>query len=532
MNNRFKELVLIIFNKTFGILPYHNERTGLYINLFPSYQLGRDIKKIEQNEPLSNPGIYVAAINEFYSNNQDICIEKTTQLIGLLMSNGFLNNHKGPDILSKCDKNTLSIYHNLILDIWDYYYTLYTSNIDNPIEEYSISKSILDDLIQKYTEFRLPVSLEFYEQRIDDIIQLLRANNPNKLYENLETEYVQFFKDVLAKNSFYTLSLEEQKIFFNALYAISDMLNRMHHEDSYRIDLEILSFLNTFYNDNYSNTCIDDLRRIQGCIYAISIENSDASLQGDLVLTTRNNLTKAKTKGQPISLEHKLYMCDIGLRNLLSNNTLKKLNQYFTDEDYISLYENRLSRNRDITSEEIKELVVLSLIYSNIACCSLQYIKGEINLASNYKKYVETCETYHNRSGYIRNLVVRITQKKYGEDSTQYEDALHSLAVYYHSVATRYYYTQNYADSIAIRSVLYTFYKTKGLMEKAREQLDLAPIKKYEQAASKTFSYQQATKPFYEKHKRDFAYLYTKKMFSYDEFKELVEEYQIYKKFS
>ena len=44
-NERFKNLVIIIFNQTLGILTYHNERSGLYVNLFPSYQLGRDIKK-------------------------------------------------------------------------------------------------------------------------------------------------------------------------------------------------------------------------------------------------------------------------------------------------------------------------------------------------------------------------------------------------------------------------------------------------------------------------------------------------------
>ena len=44
MNNiDFKNLVLIIFNQTLGILTYHNDRSGLYEDLFSSYQLGRDI---------------------------------------------------------------------------------------------------------------------------------------------------------------------------------------------------------------------------------------------------------------------------------------------------------------------------------------------------------------------------------------------------------------------------------------------------------------------------------------------------------
>lgn len=530
MNVKFKNLVLIIFNQTFGILPYHNERTELFQTLFPSYQLGRDIKKIEQNEPLSNPSIYVAAINEFFSGKQDVCIEKTTQLIDLLISNGYLNNLENLDIISKCDQSTLSIYHNLILDIWDYYYTQYSSDKQTSPEKYSISQNILDSIIQKYTEVRLPVILEFYKQRIPDIVKLLRINKPDSLFTNIETEYVLFFKNVLENNSFYTLSSEDQKQFINALYAISDILNRMHHEDSYRIDLEILTFLNNIYHDNYSEICIDDIRRIQGCLYAISIDKPETSLRGNLKLTSHNNLTKAETDNKSFSMEDKLQMCDKALRSLLTNKFIKKLDQSFEHSDYITVYENRLERNRNFTPEEINELIVLSLIYSNIACCALQYIKSKIN-TSKYNEYVGICEVYHGRSRYIRNLIIRITKKMHGEDSTEYKDALHYLATYYHSVATRYYYMKKYADSIAIRSVLHTFYNTLGLKEKVHVQLELAPINEYEKNGGNALLYEKTTKNFFEKYREDFSYLFSEENLSYEEFKRLADEYQIYKKF-
>ena len=531
-NDDFKDLVLIIFNQTLGILTYHNERTGLYENLFPSYQLGRDIKKIERNEPIPNPGIYVAAINDFFNTDPDVCIEKTTSLLELLVTKGFISNYNGPDILSKCDRNTLSNYHKLILDIWNHYYKQY-SRLNNHLEIYSMSQNILDSIIHKYTKFRLPVSLEFYQQRIPDIIELLKSKNPNALYTSIETEYIYFFKNVLDNKSFYTLSHEECLIFMNTLYAISDILDKAHHKDSYRINLEVLDFFNRIYCDNFDNINVNDIRKIQGCIYAISIESTNESTQGNIKLTPNNNLARKESNFKPITQKEKLDMCDIALRNLLKNKTLKKLDSNFDDELYITVYENRLQRNRSFTPEEINELYVLSLVYSNIATCTLQYIKQQIDISSKYSEYIDICETYHDRARYIRNLIVRITKKMYGESSPEYNDALHFLAAYYHSLATRYFYMKKYAESIAIRSVLYNFYSSYDLKEKARMQLDLAPFNLYEQTVGNNILYTQTTESLFEERKKDFSYLHTYKenQFTYDAFKDLVNEYLIYKKF-
>lgn len=58
------------------------------------------------------------------------------------------------------------------------------------------------------------------------------------------------------------------------------------------------------------------------------------------------------------------------------------------------------------------------------------------------------------------NLIIRITKKMYGETSSEYKESLYFLAAHYHSIATKYFYIEKYADSIAIRSVLYSFYTT------------------------------------------------------------------------
>ena len=73
---------------------------------------------------------------------------------------------------------------------------------------YILPQDDINNIIRKFTEFHLPVELNFYQQRIPDIMKLLRTNNPISLYKNLETEYIHFFKDVLEKKSLYLVKIE------------------------------------------------------------------------------------------------------------------------------------------------------------------------------------------------------------------------------------------------------------------------------------------------------------------------------------
>ena len=404
INERFKSFIIIIFNQTFGILKYHNNggkgrKGGAFSEYFGSANLGRDLKKIANEEPI-NPNIYISTINAFYNSNNPECIEKTIVLIEQLESEGYINGLDGTDIINKCDPNTIQIYRKILLNLWSFYYDQYQNHFDRNtvVECYSIPQEDVNIILKKYSEYRLPVNLKYYQKRLPDIIELIKTK-PSEFFDKrgLETEYIYFFKNVLEQKSFYTLSLKDRKIFFNTLYAMSDILDKIHHKDSYIINLEILEFFNEIYNDNYHNINIDDICRIQGCIYAISIENTENSLQGNIRLTKNNNITCKKYGFKPITQQKKLELCDTALRSLLTNKHLNHLNQLLEDDIEISIYENRLKKKRPISPEEIYELSILSLIYSNIAICSLQYIKYNIDLPTKYDKYAEICEQYLNR---------------------------------------------------------------------------------------------------------------------------------------
>lgn len=534
-NARFKRIVEIIFKETLGIRLAQNGRTGKYTNYFPTYQLGRDIgiitgekkRKYGTNkEKIDEPEIYTGALHEFFSKGEDKYFSKTKNLIGKLQQEEYIYNPNGTDIVSKCDSNTISIFNKLILDIWNHYCNQYFLGVkDSKIKAYKIQKETVDSIVEKFIEFRLPAILDFYRDRLPDIEKSLQVKDPNNMYGDIKTEYMWLFKDVIENESFYSLSEDETRVFINTLYAISDMLDTIHHEDSYQINLEILDFFNRIHADNFENISIDDIRKIQGCIYAIAIETTDKSKQGNIKLTDNNNLIRIESGFKPISYKKKVEICVLALKNLLNNKNLKALNDKIRDEVYISLFENRIKKNRTVKISEINDLEVLSLIYSNIAACELQYIKYKSLNDTEYKKHIDICYDYHIYSGYIRYLIVRITKKFYGTDSDKYKDALLLLAKHYHALATRYFYEKKYSDCIAIRSVLYTFYHSIGLENKAIKQLGFSPIDLFEKEGGNEKLFEEMTKGTFEEEKKIFK-SFSINIPTYEDYKEIYEKYK------
>lgn len=306
-------------------------------------------------------------------------------------------------------------------------------------------------------------------------------------------------------------------------------MDKTHRKDSFKINLELLTFFNQIYADNYYNIDLDDIRKIQGCIYAIAIDTTAESTQGVIKLTPNNNLTRKTDSIKPISQAAKYEMCIQAFANLLNHKNLHTINKIFEDEGFLETYERRLKRNGNFRPEDVKQLYVLSLIYSNIAATHLQYIKHNLGTAHELNEHIHICTDFHERSRYIRNLLICINKAMYGTESPEYKEAINFLASFYHSIATRYYYQKKYAYSIAIRSVLYNYFLSLGAKEKANMQLQLSPIAAYEQNNGTTQLYETSVKALLSTYKKDFSYLSTTKMIHYDEFKELVNQYLKYK---
>lgn len=528
---RFKELAQIIFGKTLGIDRWHNERTGLYMDFFSSYQLGRDIKKISIEKKFTEPEIYICALNEFFNKGEKDCIDKTISLINTLLEEEYFNEPEDFNMLFKCNSDTISIYHEFIIGLWNYYYNRYEEGVEeSDIEAYRAPDNILKKIEKKYVRHGLPVNLEFYKKKLPDIQELLNVNNPKELYKSIKTEYVCLFKDVIENNSFYNLSYLESCVFIDTLYAISDLLDRTHHVDSYSINLEILDFFNRIHADDFKYISLDDIRKIQGCIYAIAIEITEQSIKGNIKLTRNHNLARIESGFSPITHEKKIDMCEQALRNLLKHNKLKKLDNCMKEDYQITSLENKLKKKIYINPSEIKEIYVLSLVYSNIAACKLQYIRRNLSTRTEYEDILDKYKDYNKYSAYIRGLIVRITKKFEGEDSDEYKDALLFLASHYHSTATLCYYTKEYGYCIAIRSILFDFYYNMNFKDKARMQLELSPIELFEKDNGDADLYSKKVKSLLEGEEEYLSYLYSNKLPQYEEFKELTNVYENSKK--
>lgn len=542
-NQKFYDLVEMIFNKAFNIKKHaNNNRGGDFTDFFPSNQLERDLKCILEDKTLRDPSIYVGAINQFFDIIDADRIKQLSMLIEALITNDYLIGIDNTHITDVININNDSIdhYRKLLLDVWYHYLNQYNefnnthSISDIPYSSYSIAQNSLDELIGKNAKFRLPATLNFYQKRIPEIQQYLSNENLSNvdpyILNNIEIIHIDFFKNVIENDSFDKLSEDEKIIFYNNLYIFSDILDKIHHEDSYTINLEVLSFLNTVYKDDFSKASIDNVRRVQGCIYAIAIENTEESLRGNIELTPNGNITCNNNLTTSITRQKKLDMCIKALKNLLINENIKRLDDCLENTGEISVYQNRYEKHRDITREEINVLYILSLIYSNIAACTLNYIKYKIDLDKKRRDYEDICEIYQEKAQYIRNLLVHITEKYCGVESPEYIDSLHSMANNFNSMATRFFYAKNYANAIAVRSILYNFYMSLDLKKKAQQQLDLAPFIQYEEYGGNSKKYEISTRKFFSKSETYFAYL-TNDIISYDEFHNIYLEYQVAKKF-
>lgn len=524
INDRFEKLTIIIFNKTIGIRPYHNERKAMFMEYFGTGNLGRDIQKIRNGEPLPQPDIYKKTIKRFFSEDRDGVIPIVQSLTEELVSENYLIGIDASFLSSNCNLNTLKEYRELISEIWKYYYNLYLSDEINCWEYFSIPQKIIDNIVRKNRYRSLPVDADFYRKRASEIDEFLKIMTPDEVFTLLKTEYEFLFNNVISHRNTYTLTNGEERIFVETLYVYSNLLDKVHHEDSYDVNLYILDFLNREYNDSFYESSIADIRRIQGCIYAIAVDKPENSTKGNIGLTLHNNIFRKETGYKSITVGEKLYICNKAIRNLLNNKTMRQFNKTYEENGEIGLFENRLKKGRKYISQvELEKLCVLTLVYSNIAACTLQYIKQVINVPK-HAEYKEICEEYHNRSRYIRCLIVRITEKVFGKDHSKYKKAIEFLAEYYNSVATRYYYIKKYDDCIVIRSVLFNFYLACGMEKKAYEQTKLAAgaIAYYEKNGGSADFYKKKESKFFNERKKDFSYLCTNEIPKYEDFKKIL----------
>lgn len=212
------------------------------------------------------------------------------------------------------------------------------------------------------------------------------------------------------------------------------------------------------------------------------------------------------------------------MENLLKNENIQNLNENLKDSIFLEEYEDKLVRNRlRFNDIELNNLLVLSLLYSNIATIHLQFLIHSKDSDYNIRRHKDYCETYHINSQYLRSLLVRINRAMYGIESNKYKDSVYYLSNFFHSLATQYYYQRNYTSCIAIRSVLYLYYLNElKSNEKAIKQFSLTPFSIFDEKDNPNL-FEYLSPPILE----DLELLVNKPWLSYKEYRETYKNFQI-----
>lgn len=529
MNTRFYKLIELIFCKTIGIKKNKNaERHGASPELFTSHQLGRDLVKVDNGEALPEPGLYLSAIGNFFNAPSNDCIEKTVNLFESLLSEGYITDTVILDAVHKCTPYTISFYKQAVIDLWLFYFSQYSTSIStgqdslSDFKTFSISKIAIEDVMKKQTQAQIHTienNLDYYINFAPLIQEQLKTKNPN--YAVIEREYTYFFKRIIEDNVLDIIPVEEQIVFFNGLYAISDVLDKTHQEDSYMINVEMLAFFNKLHADDYKYISIHDIQIIQGCTYAIAVSTPPSTINIDIQLTRHNNLTKKVRTDYHVKKEARYAWCLKAFASLLNHEKLNKINNILETNGFIERYEERIhsTNHFQFSKEDQQQLYVLSLIYSNIAATHIQYTKHKIGTEIEMHNHLLVCEQYQAYTQYLRYLLVKICYLNYGSESEEYQESIYHYANYFNSLAVRFYYQKNYALTIAVRSVLYNYYISINAKEKADRQIALSPFDKYEQHNNNTEKYRDISNTWFKQNIEGCSFLSTQHLLTYDEYK-------------
>lgn len=501
------------------------------IDSFRSNHLKKDLDIISKGESdIPNPNKYELTIKEFFKlspKSPQTSHDLAEQLLTTLINKSYCQ------VDTDSRKNwSIDQYITIFTNCWKSYHTNYRHAIGldhEPQRQVEITVS----------DHALPADITVYEKKMNLFLETRKeinfdhlTNIEERLRRNIESDYDLFFKKTLFNNNqgiVDDLTASHRSQFFYTLYEISDILDKLDHEDACKVNLELLSFFNKYYQDDYvsssSPISIDDIRRIQGCTYAIAVRNTQNPTHNHIVLSENNNLIYCRNENggvvDNVPSEEKFNICLTALTTLLKNKKLSDILDKINWDDANPFQSINVSPTEE-KRELISILQVLSLIFNNIATIHLQFIKF---LREDNGCYSE----YHEKSRLLRNLIIELTKDFYGMDSDEYKDAVRSLASSYNSLATFFYYKENYAKTIIIRSILYQYYKRMELDQLANNNLMNSPIMRYEEQINarinNPITYENYQRELERTYKNDFDLL-TPELLSYNDYKKIIEWYR------
>lgn len=301
----------------------------------------------------------------------------------------------------------------ILTHLWHYYYDglcekkekLTPCNIDNYIQELAQSNLVARLEVEDFRE----------AQRIVDKIRIKDVKeDPDKV----ELIYSIFIKKFI-ETDMTGLPQEEFDAFIDVVYYLSDIFDQTNDVRSYNLQAVALNSLNKYYGDDFSNIDKDNIRRLIGFIYGITIavKNNNTRSSYYIRLSENGNIITTKeekyeeTQDEPLE---KLDICYTAMKNVVDCHYLKKMKLgKSSSKDVLKQkqdYYKSGKYSKQYFSDELLERLELAALWSSDMAAIHKVINEKGGDRNNY--HLNNAKKLHEYCGEVRLLLVKVYKKR------------------------------------------------------------------------------------------------------------------------
>ena len=366
--------------------------------------------------------------------------------------------------------------------VWKVAYELYSKyidgdNINNNYEfkKYKISNADIESLREKEGQVHLSVSNEYLEKLTKDIDKL-RNIDIEKSRIIVDAVFDEFIKNNCNTEMLAELTDEEYKSYIDAMYLIADVFGKTKDDKSYVMELTLLDSMNKRCNDNYKEADIAIVRKVIGFTYGLAICPYEKQLNSiNMGLTENGNIVIKSGENKKQDVIERLDYCIAALETISTATCLGMPKNNLTDKNLLDVDDNadyrkiRKAINQKnlieggLEIENIKHrvdrLTLIAMLCSDFAATHMNYL----NIKKNPKKidcddHSYYAEEYHKKAMKIRMLLLKFYRTYYPE-SDMVNTMERKVLTSFSNIASLFYMTGKYKECLAIRKVIFLYYK-------------------------------------------------------------------------
>ncbi len=476
---------MVIFRGMLNISPNSSNQqeyiSRFNVGNFPKNEIGNIRGKLIQEEPITSrqsERLHKLLIAYFENKNNNLYdIQRVAlgvkQLEELKCLQIELENWN--DDIEKWNAKSIG---ECIVKIWDSTYEKYLIYIKNKnennikIETLVIDTNELKKLQKEEGRYHLKVDTYTLKSFTEEVNRK-RGTNIDELKSMVEFVFNNFLEEYCNSEKLKELSEEEYNVLLEAVYSSADIFDKIHHDRSYTIQIELLDSVNRRYSDDYNKVNIEIARKVIGLIYGIAICPRKEQDNGPCVgLTGNENLIKKKIRLQTsidrldcyIKAMHSIAKVDclkIGIDEDLEYNLME-------DKQYKNIMKILKKSKGDCTNNcasELNRLEVWGMFFSDLAAIHMNYLISDKNPKGiDWKEHFNKAKNYHMTALTVRSLLANIYNENNDENiwNEKIEKCKLGVAKSVSNIASLAYKANEHGKCIALRKGLFEFYQKNG----------------------------------------------------------------------